>query len=628
MFFFKKQLKKESGRSDWLWLLYLAAVFFIAIDIIAASYLIFIELNKHKIYPGVSIGQIYLGGKTTEEAKKIIETKVNDINQSGIKFDFEDHEAIITPIISSFSGDFAYQIITFNTDNTVKNAFYVGRGQNFYENLLEQFKSLAYGQLIKTDFSYEKEKIKTMLSENFGQLEQPAKDAELFATTTPGSLKKELIFGIKSDSPGFKFNYDRALEKMRINLENLDSSPIKITGAKEYPAIRKNECQNIETQAKEFLDKAGLTLTFENKKWLVGKTQIADWLMLSRGIDNKITIDLNPDKIKNLLAEKIASKIEITPVNARFQIKDSRVIEFIASRDGQKIDFAKTFENLRAGFLTNNENSSAIAVTSVKSEIETKSLNDLGVTEIIGTGHSNFAGSPKNRIHNIGVGAASLNGLLIAPSEEFSTVKALGEVTAATGYLPEMTIKGDKTVPEYGGGLCQIGTTVFRAALASGFPITARQPHSYRVVYYEPAGTDATIYGPWPDLRFINDSKNYILIQTRINGNDIYFDFWGTKDGRIIEETDPVIYNIVKPEPTKIVETTDLAPGIKKCTERAHNGANAYFDYKVTYPDGIIKEERFKSHYVPWREVCLIGVEKLSATSTPTSTPAIILPKQ
>jgi vancomycin resistance protein YoaR len=182
-----------------------------------------------------------------------------------------------------------------------------------------------------------------------------------------------------------------------------------------------------------------------------------------------------------------------------------------------------------------------------------------------------------------------------------------------------MTIMGNKTVPQDGGGLCQIGTTMFRAALASGFPITARQAHSYRVMYYEPAGTDATIYQPWPDLRFVNDSPNYILIQTHVSGNDLYFDFWGTKDGRVVEQTDPTIYNIVKPEPTKTVETLSLKPGEKKCTERAHNGADAFFDYKVTYPDGTIKEKRFKSHYVPWREVCLIGVAQLSATSTTTN---------
>jgi len=296
-------------------------------------------------------------------------------------------------------------------------------------------------------------------------------------------------------------------------------------------------------------------------------------------------------------------------------------VEFKNNIDGIEIDKEKTINNIRNEFIISTGTKISIATNSIKSEVKTKNLNDLGIKEIIGTGHSNFAGSSYNRIHNIKTGAKSMSGILIKPGEDFSLVEALGDINAKTGYLPELVIKGNKTVPEYGGGLCQIGTTVFRTALQAGLPITARRSHSYRVSYYEPAGTDATIYSPWPDLKFLNDTGNHILIQHRIKGNDIYFDFWGTDDGRQITVEEPKIYNIVQPGPTKIVETTDLAPGEKKCIESAHSGADAHFDYKVIYPDGEEKERRFSSHYVPWRAVCLLGVkEKEEDTKTSTST--------
>jgi len=127
---------------------------------------------------------------------------------------------------------------------------------------------------------------------------------------------------------------------------------------------------------------------------------------------------------------------------------------------------------------------------------------------------------------------------------------------------------------------------------------------------------DATIYDPWPDMKFINDTNNYILIQTNIVGTKLYFEFWGTKDGRQITISDSVIYNIVSPGPTKEVETEDLEPGKKKCTESAHAGADAYFDYKVEYSDDReVFEERIRSHYVPWQAVCLIGVEKTTIST-------------
>lgn len=200
-------------------------------------------------------------------------------------------------------------------------------------------------------------------------------------------------------------------------------------------------------------------------------------------------------------------------------------------------------------------------------------------------------------------------------------IKALGEIDGPAGYLPELVIKGDKTVPEYGGGLCQIGTTLFRAVVDSGLPVTARRNHSYRVSYYEPAGTDATIYDPQPDFKFMNDTGNAILLQTKITGDKAVFTFWGKRDGRKVSYTKPTIYNIVKPQPTKIIETTDLKPGEKKCTEKAHNGADAYFDYQVIYPSGEEKKVRFNSHYVPWREVCLVGV---AASSTPALEVSVI----
>ncbi|MDD5528223.1 MAG: VanW family protein [Patescibacteria group bacterium] len=615
--FFKKPEGEDKKPRHWP--LYLTAVFFILADIAVASYFIFEENYKNKAYPGVSVGRLSLGGKTADEARKIIETKINDINQNGIRFNYDQSEATVTPIISSFNGDIALQVINFNTDDMVSRAVSIGRNGGIYHNIREQLAAMLSGWRIPASFSTNDDLIKKILADNFGRFAAPAENAKLFATTTVESGKKELSLEINDEKLGYEFDYDQVLLRMKADLEKFDNSPIELFPVKSYPDIGKNDIAPFLSSAQKFLEDSALTLVYADKKWPVAKEKFAAWLTVDRATGSKIALDLDKSKINDFLNQKAAPQIEIPPADARFQITDGRVVQFSKSQIGMKIDLDQTYKNLQADFLKGGKNTVNIAVATVTSAIGEGQTNNLGITEIIGTGHSNFAGSPKNRIHNIGVGAASLNGLLIPPGTEFSVDKSLGEVTAATGYLPEMTIMGDKTVAQYGGGLCQIGTTVFRAALASGFPITARQAHSYRVVYYEPAGTDATIYQPWPDLRFINDSPNYILIQTRISGNDLYFDFWGTKDGRIVEESDPTIYNIVKPLPTKYTETLSLPPGQKKCTERAHNGADAFFDYKVTYPDGTVKQKRFTSHYVPWREVCLIGVAQLS-----TSTPATI----
>lgn len=609
-------LPKSEKNKNWLWLKVLIAVFFILILVLAATYLIFEEIYKNKIYPGLTINQIDLSGLTREEAEKILEEKIDKINQNGLKFKFEEEEITVGPIISSLAGDVAYQIVFFEIDKTIDHAFGFGRSSGFFKNLTKKIRAGTRGRVIKLSFSIKEEEIRNILYESFQFFDQPGEDARLMATTSPETGKLE--FWIKEEKTGFRLDYESAIKKLEENLIKLDISPIEIGIRKDYPNIYKNECLNINSSAKKIISYTPITLVYEDKNWEVSKEDILSWLKLARGVNDKIIVDIDSKKAEEFLRTNITEEIDQEAIDARFEIKDDRVVEFITNQDGIKVNIDKTISRLRSKFLVENELEVELIVEVEKSNVSNEEVNDLGIKEIIGTGHSNFVGSPSNRIHNIKTGATSLSGILIKPDEEFSLNNALGKINAETGYLPELVIRGNKTIPEYGGGLCQIGTTMFRVALGTGLPITFRRNHSYRVFYYEPAGTDAAIYSPWPDLKFINDTGNHILIQHRIDGNDIYFDFWGTNDARIIEKTDPIIYNITAPGPTKYIETTDLALGEKKCTEMAHNGADAYFDYKVTYANDEVKEEKFKSHYVPWREVCLIGVEKLSTSTEET----------
>ncbi|MFA6429950.1 MAG: hypothetical protein WCV84_05660, partial [Patescibacteria group bacterium] len=133
------------------------------------------------------------------------------------------------------------------------------------------------------------------------------------------------------------------------------------------------------------------------------------------------------------------------------------------------------------------------------------------------------------------------------------------------------------------------------------------------------AGTDATIYDPAPDFRFKNDTGHWILVTSRIAGNDLSFTMWGTSDQRIVQVAKPKIYNIVAPPPKKIIESTDIPAGTTKCTESAHAGASASLDYSVTYPDGHTSSTTFLSYYKPWGAVCLTGVTTLSSPGADTS---------
>jgi len=182
-----------------------------------------------------------------------------------------------------------------------------------------------------------------------------------------------------------------------------------------------------------------------------------------------------------------------------------------------------------------------IAAQKLLPKITLNQTNDLGINVLLGQGTSNFYGSPKNRVHNIKTGVAKFNGLIINPDEEFSFNALLGGSGPEQGFLPELVIKKNKTVPEYGGGLCQVSTTFFRVAINSGLKITERSAHAFPVQYYNPQGFDATIYEPHPDFRFVNNTPNHILIETKVRGYQLIFNFYGTNDGRNIRIKGPYI---------------------------------------------------------------------------------------
>lgn len=616
-------INSQTNKDKLQWLLTLAIIFFILLILIVSGSFIFDKIYQDEIYPNIFIGNLNLGGQTAEQAKELINKKINQISQAGVVFSYKNKRATIMPVIASADADLAIQIINFKTDLAAEAALNYGRQDNWFINLEKKLSLLINKKRLTLETSVNQNQAEKILEDAFTETFQPAEDAALTVKKTPSTGVYE--FAVMVESLGKTIDYEEAIGQMLNNLSDLNGQEIILSTRTEYPKILAKDALNVENKARAILAAAPLTLIYGDKKWVIEQDQLAGLLALklNDSAADKVVVGLDEIKTKSYLKEQIAPQIDQKSLEAKFTITSGKVSEFQNGQDGLALNLEATLLKIENEITTSSQIELVVEAQPVL--VNAGNINNFGIKEIIGVGTSNFAGSPTNRRHNIKVGANAVNGTLIKPGEEFSLLKTLGEVTGSTGYLPELVIKEGKTIPEYGGGLCQIGTTVFRSTVASGLPITLRRNHSYRVAYYEPAGTDATIYDPWPDYRFLNDMPTYILIQAKFSGDNLSFEFWGTRDGRIATSTKQVIYNIVKPEPAKIIETTDLRPGEKKCTEKAHNGADAYFDYKVTYPNGEIKAKRFSSHYVPWQEVCLLGVEKLTAPpDMATSTPAAL----
>jgi len=326
----------------------------------------------------------------------------------------------------------------------------------------------------------------------------------------------------------------------------------------------------------------------------------------------------NSDKFADLV-KPMQVKAYKEPVNAQFAVENNRVTTFKQSEDGTQLDVAKAQQFMEAAVTKAVKSGSIqnftfeIPAITLKPDITTEEANSFGIVEEIGSGTSLYNHSIPNRIHNVKLAASRVSGILVKPGEEFSFDKYLGDVSRATGYATAYVITNGKTVLGDGGGVCQVSTTLFRALLNAGLPITERHAHAYRVGYYEedsPPGIDATVFYPSVDLKFVNDTGNYILIQSTASEDELRLTYtlYGKKDGRTVVMSKPTISGYTPaPEPLYQDDPT-LPKGTTNQIDFAAAGSTAIFHRTVKDKNGkVMIDENYVSRYAPWRAVFLVG---------------------
>ncbi len=304
--------------------------------------------------------------------------------------------------------------------------------------------------------------------------------------------------------------------------------------------------------------------------------------------------------------------------NALFSFKDGRVTEFRAEENGIKLQSDRFMTDIQQELQTLKRSNGNIMVslltTTLKPEVTLAQSNQFGIEELIGEGQSDYTGSIPGRVHNVILGTSKFNGVLIPKGQTFSFNEIVGDISALTGYQPAYIIQNGKTVLGDGGGICQVSSTLFRAALNTGLPIIERTAHAYRVHYYENdrgPGFDATVFSPTVDLKIKNDTPAAILIQTDVDEEHllVHFRLYGKKDSRKVEVSKAEVWDVSAPPEPSYQDDPSLPRGVTKQVDFSAWGAKARFHYKVTYPSNEVKDELFYSVYKPWRAVFLVGTK-------------------
>ncbi len=546
---------------------------------------------QNRFFPGIFIGDSAVSFMDKTQAYRVIWAKFGKRAADTIHFSYTDHD---------FTIDLTKISTNINYSKSLDSAFAIGHSADLAHNLLSQSQALFFKSTTSPDIDITPE---TQIQQIASVVNKDPVDATLFLDELKKIHTTDGTNGIALDTKQLSDQIKNYLAYGSYTRQ----VPVKIV----EPNLTTTEAQN----AKEALEKVQnepIELTYKDHNrsfaWTIDVPTLYHLLNL---IDGGSLIDARKltDFVKSL-ADTIDQPVQEPLFN--FDPATKRVTAFRPSQEGLSLDQAQTQSLTLTSINNQGPKSITLPVSTVSPIVQTAAVNMLGIKELIGRGISNFALSIPNRIFNITLTAARLNGVLIPPGGVFSFNNIIGDISAATGFRQAYVIKEGRTVLDDGGGVCQDSTTLFRAVLNAGLPVLKRTAHAYRVGYYEqgfPPGLDATVFYPSVDFQFKNDTPASILIQAYTYGTTLYVDLYGTSDGREVALTKPVVTNQTPPPPELKQDDPTLPKGTLKQVDFPAWGANVSFKRTVTKNGEVVINETWRSNYKPWQAIFLVGTQ-------------------
>jgi vancomycin resistance protein YoaR len=346
-----------------------------------------------------------------------------------------------------------------------------------------------------------------------------------------------------------------------------------------------------------------------NRSFRVPRWRIAQLLSLPRNGATKLAIGgAAADAYFHALSETVGRPAQ----DARFAVY-GETVQVAPARDGLELNVpqaARAF--LRAA--TRPENRVArVSVARAAPERSTKEALAMGIDRRMSSYKTYYSGTA-DRITNLQLGVQALDDTLVPPGGTFSLNQAIGERTIERGFRSAPVIIGTEYAEEVGGGTSQVATTVFNAAWEAGLRITERHPHSLYISRYQ-LGRDATVYWPSLDLRFVNDTKSWVLVKGFAEGDGISVAIYGGETRRIESSATPLV--LTGPVPVQRVEDPTLEKGNRVVEEEGAAPSRTTATREIYGADGeLIRSETWSTSYKGEDRVVRVGA-KVEPKPTP-----------
>ncbi|BBB49802.1 hypothetical protein Pelsub_P3033 [Pelolinea submarina] len=562
-----------------------------------------------RIFPGIHIADVNVGGLNQEQAAFYLSSNFKLTPDGKIHLWYGSNPIEVEPEQLG---------IRLEISASVQEAYNFGRKGAFGSWLVYRMNNSSSANNLTPTIVFDQPTAVRYLQQ-IGQLyDHPAIEAQL-------SLQGTQVVSQLGQN-GQQLDIAASLDQIAAQVEQLNLEKVILTVTQTQPQIM--DASPYANMAQKILDQPfSLVLaaspTEPATEWKILPEDLAPMLTFETQQEDgqtRMVPQLKEDYLDAYLSN-LSSQVDIKTKNPRFIFNDeTRQLDLLTPGvTGRQLDFASTAANVQSA-LAQGQTSAPVSIAIQQPQVsDSAQTADLGITELVHSESSYFYGSSSARVQNIQTAAAQFHGLLVPPNSTFSMAEVMDEITLDNGYAEALIIYNGQTIEGVGGGVCQVSTTLFRTAFFSGFPITERHPHAYRVSYYEKtagnkrdndlAGLDATVYVPIIDLKFENDTPYWLLMETYVDpsASRITWKFYSTWDGRTVnwQTTGPT--DVEKPEKPLYRENPELSSGEIEQVEWEADGADIRVDRSVYLGDALMFQDSFDTHYEPWRAVYEYG---------------------
>ncbi|WP_174842794.1 VanW family protein [Candidatus Oscillochloris fontis] len=582
------------------WLNVVGALFGVALVLLSIPYLIAL-LYRGVAFPGVSVqGESVAGQSVAALSADLSQRYAGFLNQ---------------PVTLAYAGavwrpTLAELGLGFDPALLADQAVGVGRRGDPITRMRELWQIFRTGVDLTPRILVDQRQLQTYVLQVASEVERAPQDAAL-------SIAGAKVVGIPS-TPGIQVLVDATANDVLLAAQSLAPQEVIIRTRNLNPIVGDAALVRVQAQVVDLLQ-SPLELVRGEQRWVWPAEKLAELLRVeAHGADLIVRVDAD------LLAhavEGLAQVVDTGTAEPRLRFSGGQVRIVQEGIPGWRLRQEEASEAIGALLMQASPVTRTLdlPVDELMPQITTATLDNLGIVELVSEGRSSFSGSAEYRITNIRAGAARMDGVLIAPDEEFSFNRQLGEVNAENGFVEGYAIIGNRTQLEWGGGVCQDSTTVFRAAFWAGLPITERHAHAFYISWYDAfglgaqgngQGMDAAIYTGVNDLKFVNDTGHWLLMQTEVDeGNQILtVRLYGTRPEREVRLEGPFITNEERaPSAPVYIDDPSLPSGTIRQSDTARGGRDISVE-RVIIEDGVeVRRDTFFTRFRAWPNIFLRG---------------------